>query len=379
MKNKVLNVLNIDDIPPPSVAPIDESYNKFIIKILLFGLTILSLNLGSNPVQVAGIQLLPLFGSFIYVYWDLKKRHPNIHIGIKNKDYKLALSFLKPGAFFFLITLSTLLIIQGGTVLVGAGLGAGIVAIFVTHRTLANLIRQLTQAFIFSLWPELTTLDAQGQENTLRKIFIFATKALLILGICVSLGLHFVGNDIVAIWTQDLTIYNQELMDPLLLLSVTQIPWLVGATFLASTNNHQLLSFFQFTSAVFGLICAYFLIQRLGLPGVAWGLWFSDFFICTLFIPWKTCRLIRQNYYNYLVQVFFRGSLFTLLIYITVYALHQFLTVFSPATRIMISACYISLLGFLFGYWVIFGRSERETIYEWSFRFWKVLTKPKAA
>jgi len=188
-----------------------------------------------------------------------------------------------------------------------------------------------------------------------------------------------VGNDIVAIWTQDPTIYNQELMDPLLLLSVTQIPWLVGATFLGATNNHRLLSIFQFTSAVFGLLCAYFLIQRSGLPGVAWGFWFSDFFICTLLIPWKTCRLIHQNYYNYLVQVFFRGLLFTFLIYITVYGLNQFLTVFSPAAKIMISACYISLLGFLFGYWVIFGRSERETIHEWSIKLLEYLAKPKTA
>lgn len=349
-----------------------------LTQFFLITLTILSLNLGSNPVQVAGIQLIPLFGSFIYVYWDLQKRHPNIHLGIKNKDYKLAFSFLKPSAFFFLITLSTLLIIQGGAILVGAGLGAGVVAIFVTHRTLANLIRQLAQTFIFSLWPELTTLEAQGHVVILRKIYIFATKALLLLGICASLGIHFVGNDIVAIWTQDPTIYNQELMDPLLLLSVTQIPWLVGATFLGSTNNHRLLSIFQFTSAVFGLLCAYFLIQKSGLPGVAWGLWFSDFFICTLLIPWKTCRLIHQNYYNYLVQVYFRGLLFTLLIYITGYGLNQFFTVFSPAARIMIFACYISLIGFLFGYWVIFGRSERETIHEWSSKLFEYLTKPKA-
>jgi len=66
-----------------------------LTQFFLIALTILTLNLGSNPVQVAGIQLIPLFGSFIYVYWDLQKRHPNIHLGIKNKDYKLAFSFFK--------------------------------------------------------------------------------------------------------------------------------------------------------------------------------------------------------------------------------------------------------------------------------------------
>jgi len=325
--------------------------------------TVLALStVGANPVQIATIQLIPIIGVIIFSCWDLQSRHPHIQIKLKKRDFRLMLSFIRPSAFFFLITVSTVMIGQGSTVLIGAVLGAGVVAVFVIHRTLANMIRQMIQTFVFALWPELTVIETQGKHKLLRDIYLFASKTILLFSFCVIMSLHFLGKDVILIWTGNRINFNLQLLDALLLLSISQAIWIVGATFLGATNNHQTLSLCQFASAIVGLGLAYFLSKNMGLPGVVIGLLIADFFICGLLIPWKTCQLIRQNYYQYIFQVIFRGFLVASSLFIMT---HWFITNL-PSIPIVLNMAivtmYIVLTACGLGYFILLNKQEKEML-----------------
>ena len=136
-------------------------------RTLFFLLTAGVIVLGGNPLQAAFIQLIPLLGGSIFIIWDLKRRYPSIQIGVKHKDIKIAISFFKPSLYFFILTLSFILTIQGSAILVSTVLGSTMLVTFVTFRTLAHLIKQMATPINHALWPELTILESQGHYEKL--------------------------------------------------------------------------------------------------------------------------------------------------------------------------------------------------------------------
>ena len=315
---------------------------------------------GAGPVEVALVQLTPLIGVAFYVIWDLKRRHPAIQIGIKNKDVKLALSFIGPSLYFFLLTLSLIISVQGSTLLVSTILGSSIVATFVTLRTLANLIKQLTVPLNHALWPEITIWETQGRYETLGAIHQMMTKFLLTFGICSAIFIHFLGPEILAFWTQGKIDFNPKLMDAFLLLVVTQMFWFPSSIILGATNNHKSLGKSSIASAFLGLIFAYFLIEPYGLPGVIYGQWIADLTICGWFIPRSTCILTNKNYWYFIWETLFKGMLLFLLVYLGINYLFTHLHFNSILSKLIFFGILISSSGVLVGYFFYLKKDEKN-------------------
>jgi O-antigen/teichoic acid export membrane protein len=116
--------------------------------------------------SAAQLVLLAVLASMIRA--DLIRRHPEVELGIRQRDRRLALSFVAPSALFLVIQVSMLLSIQGSTLVVGAVMGAGAVAVFVATRSLVNLIPQAINSIGQVMWPEFTALEANGKLDILR-------------------------------------------------------------------------------------------------------------------------------------------------------------------------------------------------------------------
>lgn len=325
-------------------------------------LTVFILVVRGGLVAVAGIQLLSLIGGVLYIWWDLKRRHPQISLGVEKRDLKLALSFLGPSSLFFLIEIAIGLTLQGSTLIASAVFGAGSVAIFVTLRTLANLIRQVTGSLNSTLWPELTTLEAQGRYQALREAQLLAVKVALIVSICIAVFLHFMGGEVVMLWTNGRIIYNARLMDVFLLLQVYQTLWMTTSVLLAASNNHRLLSVCYITSALAGLGLGYFLSQRFGLIGIVYGLLIADFVTCGWLIPWQTCRMIKQSIRRYLTEVVLRGVPVFLVLYLVSYRIFKILPPSSGVVGLTIFGLAVGVTGLILGYTLWCNRYERNRV-----------------
>ncbi len=328
-------------------------------RLAMLALTALVVVLGGGIVGVAAVQILPLFAAVFFIAWDLGRRHPQVHLGLQHRDLRLALSFLAPSSLFFLIQLATGFSVQGSTLLVSAKLGAASVAAFVTLRTLSNLTWQITNTFSAALWPEITTLEAQGRYETLREVHLLAVKVLLGVGLTAAIFLHFLGAPLVQLWTQGEIVYNARLMDAFLLLLLARMLWMTSSVLLAAANNLQNLSLAYVVSGIGGLGLGYLLIPRFGITGVVYGLLLGDLLVAGWLVPLSTCRMIRQSFITFVLQVIGRGMPVALLLYVLTGWLLRALAQAPVSMRLGMVAVFSGVAGSSLGYVLWLNSRER--------------------
>ncbi len=316
---------------------------------------------GGKLTSVALLQMLTLAVGMVYVQIDLRRRHPQIHIGLSKADFAEAILFLAPSALFFLIHIATIVIVQGSTLVVSATLGSMSVAVFATSRTLANLLRQGSFSIYNALWPEFTALEARGKHQALGEIHLLTAKMLLMLNLSLAVFLYFTAAHIIEFWTQDRIVYDSGLMFGLLLFQVSQAWWMMSSLLLASSNNHKGLAICQFVAACLGLYFGFVLSGRFGVAGVVYGLLGADILICGSMIPWRACRLLGQNFAFFASEVLLRGIPVFSMLYIIEHWIFSGLSAMNLA-QLLISGLATLFLGLGLGYLLWLNRSEKARL-----------------
>ncbi len=278
-----------------------------IHRLAVIGLTVLIATRQGGFQAVALMQVAVLGGVALFACTDLRRRHPEIRIGVKQGDIRLAVSFLAPSLLFLLMQLSVALTLQGSTLIVGAALGAGTVAVFASLRTLVNVISQATNSLASTLWPEFTSLEAKGYYSVLKEAHLTATKVVLSLGFCAAVFLHFMGRDIVAWWTGGRIAYDPLLMNALLLFQLTEVWFSMSALVLGSSNRHKGVAVSYLVSGSLGLTLGYFLSLRVGPGGIALGLALGNLAASAWWVPRSACRMLGQNFPRFALGVLGRG------------------------------------------------------------------------
>ncbi len=281
-------------------------------RLLTLLVTLVALAAGAGLPLVALLQLVPLAAATLYTVRDLRRRHPQVPLGLRNASLGLAFGFLGPSLLFLLVQFAQVAALHGGTLLAGALGGAGGVVVFVTLRTPANLVRQITGSVGNALWPELTELEARERWETLRSVHLLALKATLALTLAIACALHFAGRDLVALWTGGQVAYDPALMDALLVLLVAQAPWMTSAYVLLASNRHRSLALRWTLGSALGLLAGWLLARAApagsGLAAMVWGMAAADLLVCGVSVPWSTCRAIGQPAWLIVRDVLLRGT-----------------------------------------------------------------------
>lgn len=121
--------------------------------------------------------------------------------------------------------------------IVGAAAGAGAVAVFTTLRTLVNGVPQVVQSISGTLWPELTAMNAPGNYAALRELHQVGAKVMLWLGLAAAVFLHYTSADIVELWTGGRIVFDQRLIDALIVLELLATWTLASSTLIAAANR----------------------------------------------------------------------------------------------------------------------------------------------
>jgi len=261
-------------------------------------------------VALAGSQLLaPVVFGLVFVRWDLGRRHPAIEMNFRWASTRLALTFLAPSWLFLLIQLSASFIIQGSTLLAGVVFGAAVVPVFVTLRTLSNMIRQGVGTLYHASWPELTSLEARGEYGRLAQVHLFMAKGVLSVSVAAAVLLHLAGPSIVQAWTGGRIRYDAVLMQAFLVLVLSQTWWMTSSLVLISSNNHRGLALVQIAAGAAGLVLGYALSGPWGPAGIVYGLALPDLLLCGLWVPASACRMVGQPVGSFIFEVLGRGAL----------------------------------------------------------------------
>ena len=334
--------------------------------IMVFLITGVALVSGGGFAILALLQLVPVLVVVLYVFHDVSRRHPEVRLGLKGGSMKKGFSFILPGSPFFLIRISTLTVFSGSTIIVATQLGPGVVAIFSTLRTLANMAKQIPQAINIALWPELTALEAKKQYETLKKIHFLIVKLGFSISLWLVIILHFAGREIVEIWTGGHIIYDAQLMNMFLGFIVLQIIWSLSGTFQAAFNRPGLVGICNFSSMLVGLTLAYFLTRRYGVVGTVGGLFIAEALICGIVIPLRTCRILGESPWKFFRGVIVQALPGVIIIYLCSRWFWSVINPMGAPGSIIIFGAFVSLCGIIISYYLYFNRDERN-------RLWPIL------
>ena len=296
--------------------------------------------LGGTPVYAASAQLAAVAIVMIFVTRDLSKRQHHLQPGFRQANLRLGLSLVGPSLLFALIQVAFWLTVQGSVLIVGSLFGAVAVAVFVPCRTLGNLIRQVIAAFTNAIWPEWTTLDAEGKRETLRTMLLLASKTFVALSVSLSAFLYLAGAPILLAWTRHRVEADLGLINAVLGLVTFQSPWLASSLLLAASNRLRALACCYLGAAVFGLGAGLIAGRAFGPAGVVWGMCAGELLICGTILPWMACRAVGQSLASFAAQVYGRGAVLAGVVFIAVDVSRRWLLVrTSLGSALLLGAC----------------------------------------
>jgi O-antigen/teichoic acid export membrane protein len=236
---------------------------------------------------IALLQLLPYGLIAATALWDLNRKFPQFKIfSLREADLSLGLSFIKPSLHFFLIQLSQAFSIQGMVLVVGMLMGPIQVVLFSTLRTIVNLIRSFLDQLSHADWPEMTRLDAQGENDKFLALFRVILRSTLVAAVFFIMIFHFYGGHIYNFWLRKTVPFDQPVMDLFLIYMGQFIFWLTCSHPLQAINRHHTLAKFLFMSSLLTLALAYLGGRHLGLPGMVLGMIVGDLVLPCWFVPY---------------------------------------------------------------------------------------------
>jgi O-antigen/teichoic acid export membrane protein len=315
---------------------------------------------GAGFLAIALMQLAVVAVTVLFTIADLRRRRPEVRIGFRGGEYRLAVSFLLPSSLFFLMQVSMALAVQGSTLVVGAVLGAGTVALFAAVRTMVNVIPQAATALESSLWPEFTSMEARGDYASLRLVHGLSTKVVTAVALAGAVFFHFVGPDLFGLWTSGRVGFDQLLLDGLLLWQVIEVSYVMSTVVLGSSNNHRGMAVRYAAASAAGLLAGYFLARLMGPSGVAFGLAAASLAVNSWWVPRSACKLMGRGFADFVTDVLLRGAAVAAPLFFVLWVVSGALAGEPALVRIAVGAALMGATAPVLTYCVWLNRSERE-------------------
>jgi O-antigen/teichoic acid export membrane protein len=245
--------------------------------------------------------------------------------------------------------------VQSGTVIVGALLGASPVTYFAIAARLVEFAKALLRTATNTLTPAISAQEANGEIESIRRLFLRGTRWVLYAILPVHLGLIVFGRSFLAIWLGD-PMYAERCYPILVILSSTLT--LVVAQSMASRVLYGMGCLSRFSRAALveafaNIALSLLLCPRFGLIGVAVGVAAPNLVMC-LWVIGHTAGGLNVPVRRYLAGAWLRPTV------ISVVPLGVWLLVRIPIGdwATLIAAICIGMLPYGIAVWAIELRNQ---------------------
>jgi len=270
-----------------------------LIQMVFVGL---GLWLGAGIVVIAVLQIIPNIIIVLMAIFEINAKFPDQHLfSFKYFNFDIVKQFLRPSAHFFLIQMSQLLSIQGTVIVIGLLLGSVQVVVFVTIRTLSNLIKSILGLASHAAWPDMTKFEAEHDNSRLTMLFKALLRTNIVATAFIILALTSFGRAVYEFWLGKTGLYDQTIMNLLLLLLALQVLWSVYGNLLMATNKHHGLSAVTLALAIVSILFACVGAKMGGMKGLLYGMIAAE----VLLPLWMVPSLVYRHYRQFSLAMFF--------------------------------------------------------------------------
>jgi len=197
--------------------------------------------------------------------------------------------------------------VQSGAIIVGALLGAAPVTYFVLASRLAEFAKSLLRTVTNTLTPAVSSLEAAGDLEGIRRMFLRATRWVVYLILPVHLGLIVFGRPFLAVWLND-PAYADRCYPALVILCSTLtlvVAQSVAARVLYGTGRLKWFARAALLEALANVALGLALCPRFGIVGVAIGVAVPNLVMCVWVIGY-TARGLGVPLRTYLGEAWLR-------------------------------------------------------------------------
>jgi len=245
-------------------------YNAYAFVLCINTATALSL--GARPILLAGVISGTSLCNICFSLLLLRRRGALLLPRLRDADWHTARSLAAPTGQFGIAMLASALTVQGPVVVLSRALGGPSVALFVTTRTVANVVRGTLSLLRAPLRPEFGAAAAKPGKEALQRLFRIAVGLDATIALTLTAVLWWSGVWLIRFWSHGHIRPDPMLLHLLLMVYVLEGFLQVMAIPGWATNRLKGVSFGLIASAVVGLVLSEFLVSRWGPSAIPLGM-----------------------------------------------------------------------------------------------------------
>lgn len=228
---------------------------------------VIQLDKGMVGIAVSGLVSVGLYSTFVFVDTQRACRRISVSKQKISKDY--ALHLIRKGLIFQAFPVGNAVQNQGYIMVVNYLLGPVAVTLFTTLRTLVRSANQVMELVNQSVWPELSYLLGAKRMREARDVHDKSVKISGIAALGIVLVLLAFGPFLYSFWLGKAVEVSRELLIWFILPIPLTAWWFTSSVVLVASNQYEDYALRYILISVLGLLAAWGLGYKFGMPGIA--------------------------------------------------------------------------------------------------------------
>jgi O-antigen/teichoic acid export membrane protein len=236
--------------------------------------------------------------------------YPQLRLVLRIPDKQLIRKFWSYSFFLFIIAISGQVIYYTDNIVIGAALPVSAVALYAIGCAPTQYLRQIISSLAITFMPAASNLDVRGDYTQLRRLLIHGTRAVLLVALPIEAALLTRGHTFIRLWMG-----SQYADSSGRVLQVLVLAWLFISANCCSGNivyglsKHKAVAQWTIGEALANLCLSIYLVQRIGILGVAWGTTLPSLVVHGFLWPRYTAKVVDIPLSEYLWQAWGRPAL----------------------------------------------------------------------
>jgi O-antigen/teichoic acid export membrane protein len=248
-----------------------EQYGLAALAVANLLLTALVLWVGWGIVGVAAVYAFLQLAAGAAFFAVLTWKFTRLRFSSRLFSFRLARRMLTPGFYFFVVSVSGVLMWGIDNLVIAGVMGVAFVTAFAIASRLTSLLRGVIAMPFSTTGPTITALSAEGREGPLRRLFFLSTKLALSAAVLFSVELAFFGRSFIRLWAGRAVVVDAATFLALVGILVVDVLQQPAYAFIIATTRHRVFSWLSLLEGVANLALSWWWVHRWGVLGVALG------------------------------------------------------------------------------------------------------------
>jgi O-antigen/teichoic acid export membrane protein len=274
--------------------------------------TVWVLDSGYGIVPLAIMQLTVALILGIATIMICLRVYPELRLGFHFLDRGVLPELWRYSFYLFIMAVTSQVIYYTDNLIVGAFLSAEAVTLYAIGGRFISYLGELGASLAQTFMPVASNLAGQNRQDQLRRLLIQGTRAALLVSLPVGGGLFFRSSTFIGLWMgQQYAQPSGRILRILLLSTLALAGNRVGGNIILGLGKHKPFALWLSCEAVANLTLSIYLVQKIGIDGVAWGTVLPSLVTQIVLWPRYISKVMGLNVWSFFRECWIRPALAT--------------------------------------------------------------------